>query len=122
MTIELDAMIEKLKKLDAALDEMLPYLKDQHPCIFSDGSAGLDEPYDFQRIRDLAEKFKVAGFRLVREHTFTDDGCLGNWWMRDGVLMIIYFRPEMAGATCKLNKIGEQTKVVPIYEVTCMEA
>lgn len=122
MNQHIEQMIEKLQKLDAALEEMLPYLTDKYPSIFTDGSIGFSEPYDFRRIKILAEHFKASGFDLSREKTFTDDGTLGNWWIRDSVVFIVYFRPEMDGATCKLNKIGEQTKVVPIYEVTCQDA
>lgn len=115
--------IDWLTKLDAVITEMEPYLPDESQgYIHMDHSISYNFPYDAETIRTKEALFREHGFQLKYQHQFTDDGVLMYEFERDEISFTIYFRPTMEGASCKLNKIGEDIKKVPIFEVICMNA
>jgi hypothetical protein len=117
----IERQIEALTELDKAISEMAYIFSSDTPCI-----GGLEAlyslPYDFRIIKVNRSEFEMHDFSLVHEKQWSDDGVLGQWYRRGTANITIFYRPQMAGSTCKITKIGEETKTVPIYEVTCMEA
>lgn len=84
-------------------------------------------PYNFEYIpliKDfMKDQFPGVEFRrefpiIWEQHSQAAYYLVYSWGRFD-----LQFRLDSsrAGTTCVLNKIGEQTKIVPIYEVTCTE-
>lgn len=122
MNALIETAIKKLQALDTIMEALAPIMEDKFPTVFTDGSAGYSEPYAPQVIRDRSKVLTEMGFVKVSERRFLHDGVLLNTWRKDDCDILVYYWPSMAGSICKLNKIGEETKVIPIYEVTCLEA
>lgn len=114
--------IKKLHRLDALMTALEPIMSDKSPTVFTDGSLGYSEPYAPQVIHYRGQQLTEMGFVLQSQKTFTHDGTLAMTWVKDECQVIVYFWPAQEGSVCKLVKIGEETKVVPIYEVTCLNA
>jgi hypothetical protein len=117
----IEETIAKLTELDQAITEMAYIFSTVNPCI-TGVEACYSLPYDFELIKINRKEFEEHGFSFQHEQQWTDDGVLGQWFYRGEIGLCIFYRPHMEGSTCKINKIGERTKVIPVYEVTCLEA
>lgn len=81
-------------------------------------------PYDFElinQVKDFCSRYgEVSG---ERQHIWETDKIAGYFFyvyvgeLKDNIEFKCYSSTE--GSTCKLTQIGEETKVVPIYEVNC---
>ena len=69
----------------------------------------------------MEEQF--ANIRLKGDRQYVWDDSAGRFLEYDYLdkEIEITFRTTVKGSTCILNKIGEENKVVPIYEVVCSE-
>jgi hypothetical protein len=91
-----------------------------HGNVIGGASFGFEAPYNTETIRQNREILEAAGWKLNRERQWTDDGTFGQFYRKDGYELDIFYRPNYAGSTCKLNILGYEQK--PIYEVTCLDA
>ena len=82
-------------------------------------------PFDFALIEQVKKFIIEQGGVIWYENRFVwnDQGKAVHFLtiFMNGVSFDINFRTENKGSTCVLNKIGEETKVLPIYEVICSE-
>ena len=84
-------------------------------------------PFDFELIAQAKElvEVQVPEAELIRENRFVwnESGKAGHFieYRYRGHDFTIEFRTETKGSTCVLKKIGEENKVLPIFEVVCAE-
>jgi len=70
----------------------------------------------------MREQFPDAKLNDDRQYVWEESAGRFVKYRYDGNAIEFTFRTTRNGSTCILNKIGEETKVVPIYEIVCSEA
>lgn len=113
--------ISRMNDLASAVDGLPELSKTTYPMLISE-EITMSAPHDPALWTEHRAVLTENGWEFQYENRWTDDGCLGMGYRKDGVKLDIFYRPLMDGATCKLNLIGYENKEVPIYEVTCLEA
>ncbi len=89
--------------------------------VFNDFEFSL--PFSFELIESFKAfmEMQYPKCRLKREsrHIWEENNKAGHFLYYDG--FEVSYRTERTGTTCVLNKIGETSKTVPIYEVICQD-
>lgn len=79
-------------------------------------------PYNHKHINANKEMLIKAGWDYARNTMFTENSfVLGEYYHKDDIEFIIYYRASMNGAMCKMRQISDEVKTIPIMEVVCTQ-